>query len=237
MLSIIIITKNEEKYLPKLLESIKKQSLENYEIIVSDAGSKDKTREIARRYNAKVVKGGFPGKGRNNGAKASKGDWLLFLDADVILPQKNFLKKALEEVNGGNYDIASSKVLPLGKNLIDLLLYQITNIYIVLAKKIKPVGPGAFILVKKEFFNLVGGFRDDINMGEDHNFIEKVIKNRGSFVILKNPIYVSERRLKKEGRISIILRYIIHTTYRLLTGKEMNGKKGFMEYKLEGYKS
>ena len=46
MISIVIPTLNEEKYLPKLLVSIKKQHYKDYEIIVADAGSKDNTRKI-----------------------------------------------------------------------------------------------------------------------------------------------------------------------------------------------
>ena len=54
MLSIIIPTLNEEKYLPKLLESIKKQDFTRYEIIVADADSIDKTKHV-RFYLSWVV--------------------------------------------------------------------------------------------------------------------------------------------------------------------------------------
>ena len=93
MLSIIIPCLNEEEYLPLLLESVKKQKFLDYEIILADAGSKDKTLQIAKKYNCKIVPGGLPSKGRNQGAKKAKGDLLLFLDADVILPD-GFFKDA-----------------------------------------------------------------------------------------------------------------------------------------------
>ena len=80
MLSIIIITKNEEKCLPRLLESIKRQNFRDYEIIVSDAQSTDRTREIALAYGCKIVEGGLPSVGRNNGARVAKGEILLFLE-------------------------------------------------------------------------------------------------------------------------------------------------------------
>ena len=92
MLSIIIPTKNEEKYLPNLLRSIKKQTFKDYEIIVADNNSKDKTKKIAKRYGCKIVKGGLPGKARNQGAKFAEGDILLFLDSDPELKTKIFLK-------------------------------------------------------------------------------------------------------------------------------------------------
>ena len=50
MLSIIIPAYNEERYLPKLLNCIKKQTYRDYEVIVADANSKDKTRQIAKKF-------------------------------------------------------------------------------------------------------------------------------------------------------------------------------------------
>ena len=98
MLSIIIPTLNEEYHLPLLLSSIKEQQKDppDYEIIIADAGSKDKTLEIAKSFGCKITKGGLPAKGRNEGAKIAQGDLLLFLDADTILPE-NSLKRFLTE--------------------------------------------------------------------------------------------------------------------------------------------
>ena len=90
MISIIIPTLNEEKYLPKLLDCIRKQSYKDYEIIVADSNSKDKTRQIAKKYGCRIVKGGMPAKGRNNGAKAAKSEILLFVDG-VIHFDNDFL--------------------------------------------------------------------------------------------------------------------------------------------------
>ena len=74
ILSIIIPTYNEEEYLPVLLESIKKQNFNDYEVIVADANSTDRTREIAKEYGCLIVDGGLPAVGRNNGAKVAKGE-------------------------------------------------------------------------------------------------------------------------------------------------------------------
>ena len=71
-LSIITPTLNEEKFLLVLLESIKNQSFNDLEIIVADAGSRDKTMEMAKSFGCQIVKGGLPAKGRNEGAKIAK---------------------------------------------------------------------------------------------------------------------------------------------------------------------
>ena len=97
MVSIIIPTLNEEEYLPRLLQSIKEQKYKDYEIIVADAGSQDKTLEVAKKYGAVITGGGHPGKGRNEGVKVAHGNAFLFLDADVSLP-KNFLSEFMGEV-------------------------------------------------------------------------------------------------------------------------------------------
>ena len=97
MISIIIPSFNEEKYLGKLLDSIKSSKFKDFEIIVSDNNSKDNTKKIAKKYGCVVTKGGKPGVGRNNGAKLAKHD-LLFIDSDVIIKDplllENFLKRA-----------------------------------------------------------------------------------------------------------------------------------------------
>ncbi len=93
MLSIIIPTFNEEECLPLLLKQIKKQSFKDFEIIVADAYSKDRTVEIAKSFGCKTVKGGLPAKGRNQGAKAAQGDIFLFMDADNIFLPQDFLEQ------------------------------------------------------------------------------------------------------------------------------------------------
>src|SRR3989338_2350043 len=126
MISIIIPTLNEEKYLPKLLDSIKNQNFSDYELIVADFNSKDRTREIARRYGCKIVLGGIPGVARNNGSRVAKGEYLLFLDADVILP-KHFLYKFVNEFDRKFADIATCGFKYDGNKRIDKLLAVTTT--------------------------------------------------------------------------------------------------------------
>jgi glycosyltransferase involved in cell wall biosynthesis len=120
-LSIIIPTYNEEKYLPKLLYSIKEQDFKDYEIIVADAGSKDATRDIASSNGCKVISGGLPAIGRNNGAESAEGDYLLFLDSDVVL-SSGYLRSAIEEFEEKDLGIAITQILPLSDKNVDKAL-------------------------------------------------------------------------------------------------------------------
>ena len=86
LVSVIITTKNEEKHIENLLQSIKRQTYKNIEIILVDNYSTDRTREIARKYTDKIyLKGPERSAQRNYGAQKAKGKYLLFLDADMIL--------------------------------------------------------------------------------------------------------------------------------------------------------
>jgi len=202
MLSIIIPTKNEENYLPLLLESIKHQNFSDLEIIVADAYSKDKTREIAKDYGCKIVDGGLPAKARNNGAKYSQGEILIFIDADVILPN-GFLEKALKEFNDKKLDVAGTLQLPIptNKRLKDLkykFIYGFMNQWMLLMQKIKPYMQ-VCMFSKKEIHEKIGGFNEEIIYAEDSEYAKRAGKISKFGILTSEKILTSPRRFEKEG--------------------------------------
>jgi glycosyltransferase involved in cell wall biosynthesis len=230
MISIIIITKQEEKYLSKLLKSIKNQTYKGYEIIVSDAKSTDKTRKIAKSYGCRIVEGGMPSVGRNNGAKIAKGEILLFLDSDVIL-HKNFLKLNIEEFNKRNLGTACPWVVPLSKKISDRIIYFLYNFWSRLMQFSVPCVSGFCIFCKKRIFDKSGGFDEKISILEDLDFVKSTLKH-GKFRILKSsPIQVSVRKFEKEGRIRMTLKYVYMGIYFILFGKK---ETSIVEYTFQG---
>jgi glycosyltransferase involved in cell wall biosynthesis len=100
-ISIIIAVKNEEDNLPKLFDSLKDQTHKNFETIVIDNNSKDKTQEISFKFTPKVFNiGPERSSQRNYGAKIALGKYILMLDADMILAP-NVLESCLKEANKG----------------------------------------------------------------------------------------------------------------------------------------
>ena len=97
-ISIIVPTLNEEKHIEFLLDSIKDQSSVSLETLIVDGGSKDRTPNIARQYNVKVVvlSGYSEFASRNVGATIAKGKFLLFTCADIVFP-KGLFKKIIEK--------------------------------------------------------------------------------------------------------------------------------------------
>jgi len=232
MLSIIIPTLNEEKNLTKLLESIKSQDFKEYEIIVADAGSKDNTKKIAKKFGSKIVRGGSPAKGRNAGAKAAKNSTLLFLDADVVL-KKNTLKKVLKEFKEKKLKIATFFLLPSGKKKTPKFLFTFFyNIPIFLLEKVLPHAAMG-ILVDKKLFNRLGGFDEKITLAEDHDLARRAEK-LGKYGIIKSAnIYVSDRRFQKEGWLKTYSKYLLCEGHMILIGPV---KKDLFKYTFEHLK-
>ncbi|MDO8492706.1 MAG: glycosyltransferase [bacterium] len=93
--SIVIRTLNEEEHIGNLLSAIKKQTYKNYEIIIVDSGSTDKTLEIAQKFPVNIVKinsWDFTfGYALNIGCQKSRGKYLVFASAHVIPVDKDWL--------------------------------------------------------------------------------------------------------------------------------------------------
>lgn len=217
-LSIVIISLNEEKNLDRLLGSIKKQDYKNYEIIVSDAGSVDRTVEIARKEGCRIVKGGIPAEGRNNGARVARGKFILFLDADVILPF-DFLRKIISEMKEDNVDIATVRIIPLTNKKIEKILHKGYNLWQKAMEKIDPHAPGSCIIVKKKLFFKLGGFDESIKLAEDHAFARKAFRDKAKYKVLDAEILVSTRRMRKEGKSKIVTKYVLAALHRATLGE------------------
>jgi len=230
LLSIIIPTLNEEKYLPLLLESVKKQSFSDYEVIVADAGSKDKTLEIAKKYGCKVVPGGLPAKGRNEGAKIAKGDLFLFLDADMILPS-NFFENLFEELKERDLDIASFPITLQG-NKFGKFAYRLYNYWARATQRFLPHAAQA-ILVKKEVHQVIKGFDEEIKLAEDHAYARKAKKIAKYGFLETGPVFTSARRFEQDGRIRTCLKFIFAEVYMIFLGPI---KSDIFKYKFNHYK-
>ncbi len=116
-ISIVIPARNEAHNLPKLLESIQRQSFQPLEVTVMDDGSTDATAEIAARFGAKVITSsplpeGWRGKpwACHQGALVSKGESLMFLDADTWL-EDDGLGKIVSGYTGGALSVGPHHVI------------------------------------------------------------------------------------------------------------------------------
>lgn len=103
--SIVIPVYNVEKYLKRTLDSIFNQTEQNFEVILVNDGSTDKSVEIAKKYKVKIIdsKHVSVSEARNIGVKHAKGDYLIFLDSDDYW-DKDLLKEVSKSL-GNNPDL------------------------------------------------------------------------------------------------------------------------------------
>lgn len=210
--SVIVTTKNEELNIRACIESITSQSYRNIEIIVVDNKSSDATKSIAREYTKNVLdKGPERSAQRNYGASKAKGEYLLFLDADMVL-EKDVIKECVtkaenekkvaliipEESFGVGYWAqckALERSLYLGVDWIEAARFFC-----------------------KEIFVKINGYDESLTGPEDYDLPQRIKEMYGS------------------NSISRINAFILHNEGRLSLGKSMQ-KKFYYGKKMREYMS
>jgi glycosyltransferase involved in cell wall biosynthesis len=208
--SVLIITLNEEFYIGKLLSTLCNQTHKDFEVILVDGNSKDKTCEIAETFKDKLDLHiykldtcGIPMQRNQAAAKAST-EHLFFMDADTLLEPK-FIEKIVAAITKSHPDIIAVWNDPDSNNLIDKLSYRIFNHFMFVMQVTDPVAVGAFTYTLKGPFESVGGYSENIGIGEDFELARKMHKAGFKYKLLMDPmIKFSVRRIIKMGRIKFI---------------------------------
>ena len=230
MLSVIIPTLNEEHYLPNLLEDLRKQTLKDFEIVVSDGGSTDKTIEKAQQFGAKTVvsQKRLLAHQRNQGAKAASGDTLIFFDADIRINDPSFLELVFNDFQARQLTIATF-LTEIHKNSISFALSDhLLNLITYAGEWFMPVSHGGIgIMVSASAHEKSGGFDEELVMGEDHEYAGRIGKNGKYGVIKVARVVTSTRRMEKYGTLNIWLKWFYSSLYFVLFG---NVKKEIISY-------
>jgi glycosyltransferase involved in cell wall biosynthesis len=234
-LSFVIPAYNEELYLPACLESILAQTRDlgdQVEIIVVNNASSDRTREVALSYpGVRVVdetRKGLPW-ARQAGFAASRGELIANVDSDSRLTP-GWVKQVLDtfaEFEGKGkslvalsgpviyYDLTSSQQVSVQLfYLLAFVLYAL-NRYVLRAGSM--VQGGNFVL-RRDALASIGGFNTSIAFyGEDTDIARRLNRVGKVVFTFKLKMFSSARRLKKEGMLTIGMRYTMNylwTTFR-----------------------
>jgi len=220
MLSFIIPTLNEEKVLEKLLRNLREIKTFDYEIIVSDGGSTDRTVFIAKSLADKVVEHTKPGRqtigeGRNAGAAQAQGDFLVFLDADVyIFKPDDFFARALKHFQTNERLVGLGgflRVFPEMETFGDIIGYRVfSNGSFYFYNNITKVGGncGEFGMIKREVFQKLGGYHENLAAGEDFELFRRLAKVGNVLTDPKLVVYHTGRRPHKVGWMKLYFTWI-----------------------------
>lgn len=200
--SVVIPAYDEQEYLHATLDALQKAMKAvdmPGEVIVADNNSHDRTAEIARKHGSIVV---FEpvnqiSRARNAGAKAARGRYLIFLDADTIL-STTLLQQALDNLSSGACCGGGGKVVYEGE--FPGIVRFATEIWNRFSVNFG-VAAGCFIYCLKEAFDAVGGFSQNVYASEEIWFswnLRAWGKQRHmDFRIIDSPqITTSSRKLK-----------------------------------------
>ena len=177
--SIIIPTLNEEKFLPGILKDLEKQKEKNFETIVVDSFSTDKTKQIALSFS-KSLRLRFKqhrekkvAAQRNNGAGLAKGGYLIFFDADVRV-SPSFTKRAKRIVVKRKGLMFLPYVSPDNEHKQYEPLFDLVNLLVELSQNLpKKFSLGGTMIIENDFFKLIGGFNEKLFISEDHELLQR----------------------------------------------------------------
>ncbi len=175
--SVIIPVYNGEKYIASCLKSLDKQTIpvENYEVIVVDNNSTDRSTELAREEQVKIIyenkKGSYAA--RNTGIKAAKGNIIAFTDVDCQVAP-NWLELASEHFVNTNDQIVSGAVEFIKQYNLSIWGKYDRNRFLKQELSFSRNGAAtANLFVKKDLFSYVGLFDQDLQSGGDTDWVNR----------------------------------------------------------------
>ncbi|MDR4463867.1 MAG: TIGR04283 family arsenosugar biosynthesis glycosyltransferase [Nitrospira sp.] len=213
MISVIMPAYNEEKALPSTLAALFAQTGE-FEVILVDGGSSDRTCEMAQGFSGVRMLSASKGRASqmNAGATKARGEWLLFLHADTILPDG-----ALQRLN----DLERDQTVQAGGFMHqfsgdDWRLRVISFLDNFRCKRSRIIYGDQGLFVRRALFEQLNGFPEQPIL-EDVAFCERLIQVTDP-VLLHPPVVTDARKFMKMGiwrSFVRVLLIILHVEYRL----------------------
>ncbi len=197
--TIVIPAYNAEKTLAETINSVLNQSHEDWELLVIDDGSSDKTFEIACKYQKKHPEKIFaihqknqgPSSARNNGLKKAKGDFIAFLDSDDIYLE-NRLKRVVElfQTNPNIDWITTDAFLWYPESDKKIRYYKKYHLpkKPTLDENLKRNFVFGLPIIKKEIVSKVGFQDPELTGVEDYDYWNRIFYNGFKLKIIKTPL-------------------------------------------------
>lgn len=223
MFTFVVPTYNNEATIGKCLASIEGQTCRDYEIIVVDGNSSDKTREICERFGVEFILLEAklnPAVKRNVGAAKAKGDILCFIDSDCVLPA-DYLTNVSKVFEEKNADAVSGMTLPSPEsNFIGYLTgLEYEARFNSMGDGYVSVAASTCLSVRKEAFLDVDGFIEIFNdkaVGEDWDLSARLVQ-KGFKIYHSNLVKVFHDT--SDSLLSYLRSQFYHAFYRPIHSK------------------
>lgn len=202
MISFVVPAYNEEKYLGPTLASIHEAARaagEPYEIVVANDDSSDATAEVAEAGGARVVtvhKRQIAGT-RNEGARAARGEWLVFVDADTHVNEavvRGVIAALRDGAAGGGAGVRFLDGPPW--------IHRWIGFFTTTFRWLRWAA-GCFVFARRDAFEAAGGFDEEFYASEEIHF-SRAMKRQGRFVVLRETVLTSGRKAQNFSRWATI---------------------------------
>jgi glycosyltransferase involved in cell wall biosynthesis len=218
--SVIIPAKNAGTTVGVVLRAVRKSSYPNYEVILADDHSTDETARIAELAGVNIIRsaaGAGANHARNAGAAGSRGDILIFIDADIVVA-RDTITTIVESLEDGAADAVVG--IYTAKHRHESFVSQYKNLWVRYSYLKSPPAIdwmfGAISGIRRTAFDRIGGFNGDLLARSGHDDIE-----------------LGKRLAKESVRIALNLEceveHLKHYTLRSFLLNEFRRSKGFAE--------
>jgi glycosyltransferase involved in cell wall biosynthesis len=209
--SFVVPAHNEARYLAATLASIHAAAAAlgiAYEIVVADDASTDDTAALARQGGARVVRVEHRkiSATRNSGARAARGERLVFVDADTQV-NAQVVRAALAAMDAGFVGGGAGAVFSEGAPAWARVVLGMTVGFMQATR----LAAGCFVFSTRAAFEAVGGF-DEAYFGAEEWVISAALKRQGRFVILREAVVTSPRKFTNRSfgeTLGVVLRLVL----------------------------
>lgn len=200
-ITIVVPCKNEELYIPHLLQHLAVQvGIDKTRIIIADC-STDKTREAIQKHksflNVEVIEGGPVSIAKNNGARLVTTPYILFIDSDVRFFDNNVIVDCVRELENNNLDLIGLYAKCYDNDIRAKIGFMIFNVINNIMKHWVPFAVGAFFLTRRDKFEELGCFPAKYETSEDFFLSKKYDVKK--FKLVKHYFGQDSRRFQKMG--------------------------------------
>lgn len=190
--SVVICTYNRELLLPRALNSLIEQKFTDFEVIVVDDGSNDRTYSLIKEYRNKLnLRYIFQQRkglstARNVGGFSAEAEYITFLDSDdEYKPEHLQIRHRILTENHninflyGGVEIIGNKFIPDANNPDNLI-------------EISQCVVGGTFFIRKELFHKLNGFRQ-LDYADDYDFYKRVLEEKAKILKIDYPTYIYYR--------------------------------------------
>jgi glycosyltransferase involved in cell wall biosynthesis len=229
--SFIIPALNEEERIAALIDNIKMlDPALNYEIIVADGNSTDKTAEIAQKNGVNVIKDNKDAprtiaNGRNTGASLASGELFIFCDADTLMKDPEIFLYEVFEVFQNPVIIGGAprlRIFPGETILKDKVFHYLFNNIVRFSFITNvPICGGQCQIVRASSFREVNGYNANIVHGEDSDLFRRLRKKGKLHFFNKHVVYESPRRYRHSGYVLLFIQGVYSLVCQLIFRKNV----------------